>query len=48
MCQCEMESIETKLIFALMAQEVDEFKEKDKEYPIGVQNILDFSNLRPA
>ena len=48
MCQCEMESTETKLIFALMAQEVDEFKEKDKEYPIGVQNILDFSNLRPA
>ena len=26
MCQCEMESTKTKLIFALMAQEVDEFK----------------------
>ena len=46
MCQCEMESTKTKLIFALMAQEVDEFKEKDKKYPTKVWNILDdFSNL---
>ena len=45
MCQFKG-SMETKIIFALMAQEVDEFKEKDKEHPIGVRNILDdFSNL---
>lgn len=37
-----------KLKFALMAQEVDEFKEKYKEYPTKVQNILDdFFDLWP-
>ena len=41
MCQFEMESMKTKLIFALMAQEVDEFKEQDKEYPTNVHNIPD-------
>ena len=45
-CQFEKESMETKIIFALMTQEVDEFKEKDKKYPTKVWNILDdFSNL---
>ena len=41
MCQFEMESMKTKVIFALMAQEVDEFKEQDKEYPTNVHNIPD-------
>ena len=46
MCQFEKESMKTKVIFALMAREVEEFKEQDKEYPINVRKILDdFSNL---
>ena len=46
MHQFEKENMESKIVFALMVGEVDEFKEKDKEYLIEVQNILnDFSNL---
>ncbi|RVW14690.1 Transposon Ty3-G Gag-Pol polyprotein [Vitis vinifera] len=49
MCQFENESKETKVIFALMAREVEEFKEKDKEYPANVRKILDdFSDLWPT
>ena len=48
MCQFENESMETKVIFALMAWEVEEFKEQDKEYPTNIRKILDdFSNLWP-
>ena len=32
MCQFENESKETKVIFALMARKVEEFKEQDKEF----------------
>ena len=49
MCQFENESKETKVIFALMARKVEEFKEQDKEYPANVRKILDeFSDLWPA
>ncbi|KAL6320193.1 hypothetical protein AAG906_004702 [Vitis piasezkii] len=49
MCQFENESKETKVIFALMARKVEEFKEQDKEYPANVCKILDdFSDLWPA
>ncbi|RVW88094.1 Transposon Ty3-G Gag-Pol polyprotein [Vitis vinifera] len=49
MCQFENESKETKVIFALMARKVEEFKEQDKEYPANVCKILDdFYDLRPA
>ena len=49
MCQFENESKETKVIFALMARNVEEFKEQDKEYPANVRKILDdFSDLWPA
>ncbi|RVW74342.1 Transposon Ty3-I Gag-Pol polyprotein [Vitis vinifera] len=49
MCQFENESMETKVIFALMAWKVEEFKEQDKEYPANVRKILDdFSNLWPV
>ena len=41
MCQFEKESKETKVIFALMAWEVEEFKEQDKEYPTNIRKILD-------
>ena len=41
MRQFEKESMATKIIFALMARKVDEFKKRDKEYPIEVRNILD-------
>ena len=34
MRQFEKEKMDTKIIFALMAQEANKFKEKDKEYPI--------------
>ena len=48
-CQFEKESMETKVIFALMAREVEEFKEQDKEYPTNVRKIFDdFSDLWPA
>ena len=33
--------METKIVFALMAWEVDEFKEQDKEYSAEVRDILD-------
>ena len=40
--------MKTKIIFALLTEEVDGFKEKDKEYLIEVCNILDdFSYLWP-
>ena len=46
MCQFGKQSMETKIILTLMAQDVNEFKEQDKEYPIEVRNILDdFSDL---
>ena len=46
MHQFEKENMESKIVFVLMVGEVDEFKEKDQEYLIEVQNILnDFSNL---
>ncbi|RVW94306.1 Retrovirus-related Pol polyprotein from transposon 297 [Vitis vinifera] len=49
MRQFENESKETKVIFALMAQKVEEFKEQDKKYPTNVHKILDdFSNLWPV
>ncbi|RVW75570.1 Transposon Ty3-G Gag-Pol polyprotein [Vitis vinifera] len=49
MCQFENESKETKVIFALMARKVEEFKEQDKEYPANARKILDdFSDLWPA
>ena len=49
MCQFEKESMKTKVIFALMAREVEEFKEQDKEYPKNVRKILDdFSDLWPT
>ena len=49
MCQFEKESMKTKVIFALMAREVEEFKEQDKEYPTNICKILDdFSDLWPA
>ncbi|RVW31891.1 Transposon Ty3-G Gag-Pol polyprotein [Vitis vinifera] len=49
MCQFENESKETKVIFALMARKVEEFKEQDKEYPTNAHKILDdFSDLWPA
>ena len=49
MCQFENESMKTKVIFALMAREVEEFKEQDKEYPTNVRKILDdFSDLWPV
>ena len=49
MCQFEKESMKTKVIFALMAREVEEFKEQDKEYPTNVRKILDdFSDLWPV
>ncbi|RVW55375.1 Transposon Ty3-I Gag-Pol polyprotein [Vitis vinifera] len=49
MCQFENESKETKVIFALMAQKVEEFKEQDKEYPANARKILDdFSDLWPV
>ena len=41
MCQFEKESMETKVFFALMAREVEEFKEQDKEYPTNIRKILD-------
>ncbi|RVW47624.1 Transposon Ty3-I Gag-Pol polyprotein [Vitis vinifera] len=42
-------SKETKVIFALMARKVEEFKEQDKEYPANARKILDdFSDLWPA
>ncbi|RVX03925.1 Transposon Ty3-I Gag-Pol polyprotein [Vitis vinifera] len=42
-------SKETKVIFALMARKVEEFKEQDKEYPASARKILDdFSDLWPA
>ncbi|KAL6327493.1 hypothetical protein AAG906_021568 [Vitis piasezkii] len=48
MCQFENESKETKVIFALMARKVEEFKEQDKEYPANARKILDdFSDLWP-
>ena len=44
----EHENMKTKIIFALLTEEVDGFKEKDKEYLIEVCNILDdFSYLWP-
>ncbi|RVW96613.1 Transposon Ty3-G Gag-Pol polyprotein [Vitis vinifera] len=49
MCQFENESKETKVIFALMARKVEEFKEQDKEYPANARKILDdFSDLWPV
>ena len=49
MCQFENESKETKVIFALIARKVEEFKEQDKEYPTNVCKILDdFSDLWPT
>ena len=49
MCQFEKESMKTKVIFALMAREVEEFKEQDKEYPTNICKILDdFSDLWPV
>ena len=46
MCQFERESIETKIIFALMIKESKESKEQDKEHPAIVHNIFnDFSDL---
>ncbi|RVW49578.1 Transposon Ty3-I Gag-Pol polyprotein [Vitis vinifera] len=49
MCQFENESMETKVIFALMARKVEEFKEQDKEYPANARKILDdFSDLWPV
>ena len=34
MCQFERESMEMKIIFALMIKESKESKEKDKEHPV--------------